>query len=286
MSSSFKLTAIAMLVLSMEFATAGRAHAQMTHDALSDPEGGKLAIALISIYESLAHHRIFALPQAATPEFGRPVTDLARDDVCGCYYSEGGGAVNAEQCEPIKKADSERHARAGIIRIVDYDKLRRSAFPNPDAHREMAVTSVLGLMDRNKRLELQTAMRLAVSDPHLVLLAPSPVSERLMGSGVGKVEDGRRPWEACDIVVGDHSFVPPVALNGFVARAMLYAAQTYKVDVGYPLGTLQKVSADNPAAPWEIARNILINRYFRPYKLNPFIPVPDGMSSKRRVDNN
>jgi endonuclease I len=69
-------------------------------------------------------------------------------------------------------------------------------------------------------------------------------------------------------------------LNGFIARALLYAAQTYKVDVGYPLGTLMKVSADNPASPWEMARNILINRYQRPYKLNPFITVPDGLPKR------
>lgn len=279
MWSFYKAAALGAALLA-QLATASQVRAQMAQDALSDPEGAKLATSLVSIYESLAHHRIFAIPQSDAPEFGRPITDLTRDDVCGCYYADGGGAVNAEQCEPIKKSDSERHARVGIVRVVDYDKLRRSAFPNPDAHKEMAVTSVLGLMDRNKRIELQTAMRLAVSDPHLVLLAPSPVAERLMGSSVGNVQNGRRPWETCDITVGDHSFVPPASLNGFVARAMLYAAQTYKVDVGYPLGTLMKVSADNPATPWEMARNILINRYFRSYKLNPFIPVPDGLPKR------
>lgn len=271
---------VAFAVMAFHLATVSSSSAQMVQDALIDPEGTKLAQSLIPLYESLAHHRLFATPAAANSEFGRPITDLTRDDVCGCYFSDDGLAVNAEQCEPIKKSDSERHAKIGIIRIVDYDKLRRSVFPNPDAHREMAVTSVLGMVDRNKRIELQTAMRTAVSDPHLVLLAPSPVADRLMGSTISKVEEGRRPWETCDLVVGDHSFVPPAGLNGFVARALLYAAQTYKVDVGYPLGTLMKVSSDNPASPWEMARNILINRYQRGYKLNPFIPVPEGLPKR------
>ena len=267
----------AAIFAALQFATVTQSRAQMAQDALIDPEGAKLAIALVPLYESLAHHRLFAQPQENVPEFGRPITDLTRDDVCGCYFSDDGRAVNAEQCEPIKKSQSERHAKLGIVRIVDYDRLRRSAFPNPEAHKEMAVTSVLGMVDRNKRLELQNAMRLAVSDPHLVLLAPSPVADRVMGSSIGKGEGGRKPWETCDLVIGDHTFVPPAALNGFVARALLYAAQTYKVDVGYPLGTLMKVSTDNPATPWEMARNILINRYQRAYKLNPFIPVPEGL---------
>lgn len=280
MSLLSKAICVAASLLALQLATVSQSQAQMTQDALIDPEGSKLALSLIPLYESLAHHRLFAMPSGTESDFGRPITDLTRDDVCGCYFSDDGLAVNAEQCEPIKKAESERQAKLGIIRIVDYDRLRRSAFPNPDAHKEMAVTSVLGMVDRNKRLELQTAMRVAVSDPHLVLLAPSPVADRMMGSSVSKVENGRRPWETCDLVVGDHAFVPPAGLNGFVARALLYAAQTYKVDVGFPLGTLAKVSADNPAKPWEMARNILINRYLRPYKLNPFIPSPDGLPKR------
>lgn len=276
-SSAVRLAATVAL---LQIATAAQTNAQMAQDVLIDPEGAKLAASLVPIYESLAHHRLFALPQGSAPEYGRPITDLTRDDVCGCYFADDGGAVNAEQCEPIKKSGSERHAKLGILRIVDYDRLRRSALPNPEAHKEMAVTSALGMVERNKRLELQTAMRVAVSDPHLVLLAPSPVAERVMGSSIGKVEGGRRPWDTCDMVLGDHTFVPPAALNGFIARALLYAAQTYKVDVGYPLGTLMKVSADNPATPWEMARNILINRYQRPYKLNPFIPVPEGLPKR------
>lgn len=280
MSSFFNVARMTAIFAVLQLATVTQPRAQMAQDALIDPEGAKLAIALVPLYESLAHHRLFAQPQGNVSEFGRPITDLTRDDVCGCYFADDGGAVNAEQCEPIKKSQSERHAKLGIVRIVDYDRLRRSAFPNPDAHKEMAVTSVLGMVERNKRLELQNAMRLAVSDPHLVLLAPSPVADRVMGSTVGKVDGGRRPWETCDLVIGDHTFVPPAALNGFVARALLYAAQTYKVDVGYPLGTLMKVSADNPASPWEMARNILINRYQRPYKLNPFIPIPEGLPKR------
>ncbi|PZR95216.1 MAG: hypothetical protein DI537_05370 [Stutzerimonas stutzeri] len=280
MSSFCRSLALAAVSIALQLAPTSGSNAQMVQDALNDPEGSKLAVALVPIYESLAHHRLFAQPSPASSEFGRPITDLTRDDVCGCYFADDGGAVNAEQCEPIKKSGSERQARLGIVRIVDYDRLRRSAFPNPEAHKEMAVTSALGLVDRNKRLELQNAMRVAVSDPHLVLLAPSPVAERVMGLTIAKVENGRRPWEACDLTVGDNAFVPPAVLNGFVARALLYAAKTYKVDVGYPLGTLVKVSTENPATPWEMARNILIQRYHRPYKLNPYIPVPGGVLKK------
>lgn len=258
------------------------AGAQMRQDVMSDPEGDATALRLMPLYEVLAHNRIFSLPERRASGEGRPITDLTRDDVCGCYYAEGGVGVNAEQCEPVRKTLNENLARIGVVRVIDYDTMRRTLLPNADAVREMSVTSALGKLDRAERNRLQRRMREALADPHLMILAPLPVAHRLMGMRVSSPQDGKQPWETCDVTVGDGVFSPPKVLDGFFARGMLYAARKYGVDVGYPLGTLEKVSAANPPSAWEIGRNVLIARYLAPYGANPLIPFPEIADTRRK----
>ena len=96
----------AAIFAALQFATVTQSRAQMAQDALIDPEGAKLAIALVPLYESLAHHRLFAQPQENVPEFGRPITDLTRDDVCGCYFSDDGRASIIARMNRIVQHDA------------------------------------------------------------------------------------------------------------------------------------------------------------------------------------
>lgn len=268
--------------MSLGLVAALPASAQMKFESLSDPEGEEMAIKLMPMYEILSNRRLYALPGTGTRDRdGEQINDLTRDDVCGCVYANGGAVVRAQHCEPVMKADNDAMARLGVVRVIDYDTMRRALLPDRQAFREMSVTSALGQINRSERFRLERDIDLALKDPHLLLLAPLPVAYRLMGLEVIRPEPEKRLWDQCDIVVGDNGFAPPSALSGFVARAMLYGAKKYKITVNYPLGALERISAADPPGSWELARNGLIGRNLPQYGYNQYIAVPEKADTRK-----
>jgi hypothetical protein len=231
-----------------------------------DPESVEILSVLLPVYGQLARE---GLSPASSPEGwveGRPNRDLATDDVCGCHYVPDGRVVNPDQCAPIGIAGSEDLARAGVVRVITYERLRRAAVPGTGS--EIARLKAMGVSERFKA---ETTLRQILRDPHLAIVAPLPVSDRTRYLDIGSVGVERARWKGCDVSIGDKAFTPPRALTGFIARAMLYAAQRYGVVVDYTLGELKRISDGDPPSAWERQRNLGIARTLRQVGGNPVI---------------
>ncbi len=234
-----------------------------------DPESIDLLNVFLPLYAQLAREGLFPITSREGWVEGRPNRDLATDDVCGCHYVSDGRVVNPDQCSPIGIAGSEDLARAGVVRVLTYERLRRAVVPGTGS--ELARLRAMSPADRFKA---ESALRQILRDPHLAVLAPLPVADRTRHLDVGRVTEDRAKWKGCDIRIGDKTFTPPRALTGFVARAMLYAAQRYGVVVDYTLGELKRISDNDPPSAWERQRDIGIARIVRPIGNNPMIQQP------------
>lgn len=232
-----------------------------------DPESVDILKSLLPLYAQLSRAGRFSLGQVSVGWVeGRPNPDLATDDVCGCHYLPSGRVINPDQCSPIGATGSEDLARVGLIRIVGFDRLRRAVIPG-----EGSEQSRLNALSRAERFRVENQLRVMLKDPHLAILAPLPVADRVRHLEIGKVAETAPTWPHCAIRVNDRSFSPPPQLNGFVARAMLYAAARYGVSVEFPLGQLKRVSDQYPPSQWEIERDALLSKFYRTYGSNPYL---------------
>ncbi|MPR05638.1 hypothetical protein [Microvirga tunisiensis] len=232
-------------------------------DAGGEAAARDMSNALLTIYGRLASEGLTTSRDGAVPV----AKDGARDDICGCRFGPDGRAIHPELCEPIDRSGSEDLARSGIVRVITREQLGATR----QCFKEGSPRCVMG---RNLKYvglrccsDSDTEFRAMERDPHLVLLAPLPVADRLSRLQIGNVENPKQPWQACEVAVDQEHFAPPARLNGFIARAMLYAADRYKVQVEYPLGTLKRVSDQNPPEAWEMRRNELIAEISRSYRV-------------------
>lgn len=232
-----------------------------------DPDSVDIIKTLIPVYEQLSKAGRFSIGQVSVGWVaGRPNPELATDDICGCHYLSSGRVINPDQCSPIGATGSEDLARIGVIRVVGYDRLRRATIPG-EGSEQSRMNSLSGV----ERARVEMRLKTILGDPHLAIFSPLPVSDRVRHLEIGKVTGDSKIWEHCSIRMNDRSFSPPPQLNGFVARAMLYAATKYNVTVDFPLGQLKRLSDQFPPSQWEIDRNALILKTVRIYGLNPHI---------------
>lgn len=269
-----------MLAVALALCSSGAGAASIERNP-DDPASVEMLQTLLPLYENLSRTGQFALGQGTIGWVaGRPNPDLATDDVCGCHYLSSGRVINPDQCSPIGAAGSEDLARIGIIRMVGYDRLRRAAIPGEGSELQR-----LNALSRGERFQAELKINQMLRDPHLAILAPLPVADRVRHLEIGKVAGDAPTWPRCGIRVNERSFSPPPQLNGFAARALLYAATRYNIAVNYPLGQLKRVSDQFPPSQWELDRNTLIVRYYRVYGPNPFIAArstPDPSPPRAR----
>ena len=232
-----------------------------------DPESVDVLSTLVPVYTQLAKLGLYARPGADAGWInGKPNYDLVTDDVCGCHYLQDGHVINPDQCAPIGASGSEDLARVGIVRVLVYERLRAGILPGTGS--EAARLKALSPVNRSRA---EANLRAILRDPHLAFLSPLPVADRTRHLDIGRVEQERARWPGCAIRIGERGFTPPPALNGFVARAMLYAAERYAITVDYTLGELKRLSDADPPSRWELERDILIAKIARTYGVNPFI---------------
>ncbi len=245
----------------------GASSADVIERNSDDPDSVEILHALLPVYAQLSRSGRFALGKVSVGwSEGRPNPDLATDDVCGCHYLPSGRVINPDQCAPIGATGSADLARIGVVRVVGYDRLRRAVIRG-----EGSEQSRLNALSRHERFRVEVRLKTILRDPHLAILAPLPVADRVRHMEIGKVASEVRPWPHCAIRLSERSFTPPPQLNGFVARAMLYAAIRYGVPLDYTLGQLKRVSDQFPPSAWEIERDGLIRKYMGTYGSNGFL---------------
>ena len=96
----------------------------------------------------------------------------------------------------------------------------------------------------------------AHNDPHNLFPAGGEVNGDRLNHPYGTVQDEPRAYGTCDFEVGGRPKVaePPDTVRGELARAMLYMAERYGVDVRMDRESLVAWDEADPPLAWEIER--------------------------------
>jgi endonuclease I len=164
----------------------------------------------------------------------KDITGSLKDLACGCQIdSRQGRVAEPFKCKPVIEAGSEAASTLKAIRLVGEEDLaaRMTCFKE-------------GISSCRKDPEF----RRALADPHLVVLAPAPVADAVDGYKLGPVEKPTVPIAGCDVVVDQSkgTFALSERWHGYVARALLYASEHYKVRTRLLPGELQRISRQHP----------------------------------------
>ncbi|MBD2745766.1 hypothetical protein IC232_03555 [Microvirga sp. BT688] len=164
----------------------------------------------------------------------KDITGSLKDMACGCQIDAREGRVAQPfECKPVIEAGSEAASTLKAVRLVGEEDLaaRMPCFKE-------------GISVCRKDPEF----RRALADPHLVFVAPAPVADALDGLKLGPVEKPTLPVPGCDVVIDPNkgTFALNERWHGYVARALLYAAEHYKVRTRLLPGELQRISKHHP----------------------------------------
>ncbi|WP_262298166.1 hypothetical protein [Microvirga sesbaniae] len=162
-----------------------------------------------------------------------------KDMACGCQIDSRQGRVGQPlECRPVIEAATEDAAILKVVRIVGEE--------------ELAATMPCfkqGISACRK----DPAYRSALADPHLVFVVPAPVADALDGFKLGPIEKPVSAVAGCDVVVDREkgTYALDQRWHGFVARALMYASEHYKVRTRLLPGELKRISEQHPPTPQE-----------------------------------
>lgn len=164
----------------------------------------------------------------------KDVTGSLKDLACGCQIDPRQGRVAQPfECKPVIEAGSEAASTLKAIRLVGEEDLaaRMACFKE-------GISSC----------RTDPEFRRALADPHLIFLAPAPMADALDGYKLGPVEKPTASIAGCDVIVDQSkgTFALSERWHGYVARALLYASEHYKVRTRLLPGELQRISRQHP----------------------------------------
>jgi deoxyribonuclease-1 len=183
---------------------------------------------------------------------------------CGCPYERttaSGGDVDRRACGLEARKNEARSDRIEWEHVVPASwmgsmrpcwQLKAQAYPACD-----------GLSGRKCCERVSLEFRTAHNDLNNLFPSSGEVNGDRSNHPFGEVADEPRLYGSCDFeihrVSGSKIAEPALgALRGVLARAMLYMAHTYGVDVKLDAETVWEWHENHPPAKWEIERAALI----------------------------
>ena len=184
---------------------------------------------------------------------------------CGCPYSRtttSGGQVDREACGVETRVNETRSKRIEWEHVVPASwfgqtracwKLKELAYPDCE-----------GKSGRECCEDVNEDFEIAHNDPNNLFPSVGEVNADRSNHPYGEVPGEPREYGLCDAEIielpdGNKLFEPADGkVRGTVARAMLYMAQVYGVDVELPMDEIWSWHKNNPPEAWEIERAKLI----------------------------
>lgn len=185
---------------------------------------------------------------------------------CGCPYSRttvSGGQVDREACGVETRSSETRSKRIEWEHVVPASwfgqtracwKLKALAYPD----------ECEGKSGRKCCEEANEDFKLAHNDPNNLFPSVGEVNADRSNHPYGEIPGEERLYGECDAEIvelegGGKIFEPADGkVRGTVARAMLYMAQVYGVNVELPMTEIWLWNKNNPPENWEIERATLI----------------------------
>lgn len=185
---------------------------------------------------------------------------------CGCPYTRttaSGGQVDREACGVETRSNENRSKRIEWEHVVPASwfgqtracwTLKAVAYPG----------ECEGLSGRKCCEKVNEDFELAHNDPNNLFPSVGEINADRSNHPYGEVPGEPRLYGACDAEIielpgGGKLFEPAEGkVRGTVARAMLYMAQVYGVNVELPMNELWLWNKNNPPEEWEIERAKLI----------------------------
>jgi deoxyribonuclease-1 len=181
---------------------------------------------------------------------------------CGCPYSRtttSGGQVNREVCGVETRKNETRSKRIEWEHVVPASwfgqtracwQLKEEAYPE----------DCEGKSGRKCCDSVNEDFKLAHNDPNNLFPSVGEVNADRSNHAYGEVPGEPRVYGACNAEIielsGGGSLFEPAEgkVRGTVARAMLYMAQVYGVNVELPMAEIWQWHLSNPPESWEIER--------------------------------
>lgn len=181
---------------------------------------------------------------------------------CGCSYSRtttSGGQVDRKVCGVETRSNETRSRRIEWEHVVPASwfgqtracwKLKEIAYPD----------ECEGMSGRKCCEKVNEAFERAHNDPNNLFPSVGEVNADRSNHGYGEVPGEPREYGECDAEImelpgGGKLFEPAEGkVRGTVARAMLYMAQVYGVDVELSMTEVWSWHKNNPPEQWEIER--------------------------------
>lgn len=184
---------------------------------------------------------------------------------CGCPYSRttrSGGDVDREACGVVTRSNETRSKRIEWEHVVPaswFGTTRACWKLKAKVYQECE-----GKSGRECCEAVNEDFALAYSDPNNLFPSVGEVNLDRFNHPYGEVPGEPRAYGECDAEVieltgGGKLFEPAEGkVRGTVARAMLYMAQVYGVNVELPMSEVWKWHVNNPPEDWEMKRARLI----------------------------
>lgn len=185
---------------------------------------------------------------------------------CGCPYSRtttSGGQVDREACGVEARSNETRSKRIEWEHVVPASwfgqtracwKLKELAYPG----------ECEDMSGRECCEEANEDFQLAHNDPNNLFPSVGEVNADRSNHPYGEIPGEERLYGQCDAEIielegGGKIFEPAEGkVRGTVARAMLYMAQVYGVNVELPMSEIWSWHQNNPPENWEIERARII----------------------------
>ncbi len=178
---------------------------------------------------------------------------------CGCPYSRttaSGGDVDREACGLEAKSDDKRSDRVEWEHVVPASWFGRDRACWKTGHAKCVNSKGKAYKGRkccSKRGVDSEFMR-AYVDPHNLFPSSGEVNGNRSAWPFGVVPGEKRVYGQCDFEFANKTAEPATGVRGELARAMLYMADRYGVDVRMSRADLKAWHEADPAQPWEIKR--------------------------------
>lgn len=180
---------------------------------------------------------------------------------CGCSYTRkgrSGGDIDREDCGLETRKNDKRSDRVEWEHVVPASWFGKG-LPCWSRGHELCVDKNGKAFKGRKcctKDGVDPDFMAAHNDPHNLFPASGEVNADRLNHPYGTVEDELRKYGSCDFEVGGSPRVaePPPGVRGEIARAMLYMADRYAVNVKIPRRRLLKWHQTDPTAAWEKER--------------------------------
>lgn len=187
---------------------------------------------------------------------------------CGCSYTRttsSGGKVDRASCGVETRSNEKRSKRIEWEHVVPASwfgqtracwKLKGLAYPNKCKKSS----------GRQCCEKVNEEFEIAHNDPNNLFPSVGEINADRSNHPYGEVPGEPRLYGKCDAELielkGDVKIFEPAEgkVRGTVARAMLYMAQVYGVNVELPMDTIWNWHKNNPPEKWEIERAKLISK--------------------------